>query len=297
MRCLSPIKVDGRYFNCGRCHACRINYTSGWTLRCLYELSNWDNASFVTLTYNNEHLPLDYGLDGTAPTKFFKRLRKNLDGRKIKYYLCGEYGDTYGRPHYHAIIYGLDCYNDKDRQILADSWPLCDEFLFDKNHNGMLPVCREDIAYVCGYVQKKLNGFLAEEKYGNRKRPFSRVSRGIGLDFALKNQERLINNGFTYLNATKIAIPRYLRDKLGIVQSEVIDNGLSIERLEKENAEIAKAFREDMQRHGTWYPDNLTMMSYRFERWYENCEFAFSKQIERDYLAKKSMQNGLRRYI
>ncbi|QRV61822.1 replication initiator protein [Microvirus sp.] len=297
MKCKQTIKVDGRYFNCGRCHACRINYTSAWTLRCLYELSMWDSASFVTLTYNDAHLPKDYGLDGKAPALFFKRLRKNLPKRKIKYYLCGEYGDTYGRPHYHAIIYGLDCYSDTDRQALADSWTLCDDFLFDKNHNGMLPVCREDIAYVCGYVQKKLNGSLAEEKYGDRLRPFSRVSNGIGLDFALKNQERLKNNGFTYLNKQKIAIPRYLRDKLGIVQSEIVSTELSVERLEKENAEIAKAFREDMQRRGTWYPDNLTMMTHRFERWYENAEFAFSKQIERDYLVKKSLQNGCLRYI
>lgn len=297
MKCTQPIKVNGRYFNCGRCHACRINYTSAWTLRCLYELSVWDSASFVTLTYNKAHVPQDYGLDGKAPTLFFKRLRKNLPGRKIKYYLCGEYGGTFDRPHYHAIIYGLDSYSKSDRQALIDSWTLCDEFLFDKNHQGMLPVCREDIAYVCGYVQKKLNGSLAEKEYGDRLRPFSRVSRGIGLDFALKNQERLKNNGFTYLNKNKIAIPRYLRDKLGIIQSEVISTDFSLERIEQENAEIAKAFEQDMRKRGTWYPDNLTMMSYRFERWYENCEFAFSKQIERDYLAKKSLQNGCLRYI
>lgn len=302
MRCTSPIIVHGQQFNCGHCHACRINYTSQWTIRCLYELSQWKAASFITLTYDDMHLPKDYGLHPEDLRDFWKRLRFNIQNeyqekKKIKYFACGEYGDSFGRPHYHAIVYGLDSYSELDRKILTQSWSLCDPYMFDKNrkHNGMLEVCREDIAYVCGYVQKKLSGSLAEEKYQGRQAPFSRCSQGLGLDFALANEERLKDNGFTYLGKQKIAIPRYLREKLDISQKELINSDLALKLDEKHLKAVSEQFEKDMKARGTWYPENLTMMSIRFERWYDDCQFALSRQIERDYLQRKKITS--QRYI
>lgn len=299
MKCTSPVTVHGNSFNCGRCHACRVNYTSMWTLRLLYELSNWSAASFVTLTYDDEHLPNNGSLNPKDLTDFWKRLRKNLvneyhDGRKIKYYACGEYGDRTKRPHYHAIIFGLDNYSDLDRQILIDSWSKCDPLRFDKNlkKSGMLPVCREDIAYVCGYVQKKLSGELAEKEYGDKVRPFSRVSNGMGLDFAYEHQERLCNNGFTYLNSKKIALPRYFRDKLGVSQKELIKSKKTLAQYERENQEIFKLFEKEMKQKNTWYPENTTMMAIRFERWYDDFNFTLSRMVERDFNQLKKIKGG-----
>ena len=89
---------------CGHCLACRIARTREWTVRLLHESEFWEDTIFVTLTYDDEHLPSDRSLVPRDLTLFFKRLRKDLGDRKIKYYACGEYGDTFGRPHYHAII-------------------------------------------------------------------------------------------------------------------------------------------------------------------------------------------------
>jgi len=36
-----------------------------------------------------------------------KRLRKHYSGRTIRYYMCGEYGENMGRPHYHAVFFNL----------------------------------------------------------------------------------------------------------------------------------------------------------------------------------------------
>lgn len=277
-----------------------------WTIRCLYELDNWDSASFITLTYDNEHLPEDFSLHPEHLTQFWKNVRQAIPGRKIKYYACGEYGEKvdslrpwikHGRPHMHAIVYGLDSYNDDDRDLVYRCWSKCEQFMFDKNRkqNGMLPVCREDIAYTCGYVQKKLNGELGSEIYGDRKAPFSRVSHGIGLDFALKNQERLINNGFTYLNGKKIAVPRYFREKLGMSQREYLNNNnLELETVEHNAAYLWNLFETDQRKKGIWNPDNLTMTSYRFERWLSDFEFSLAKRVERDYLQKKHLTS---RYI
>ena len=42
--------------------------------------------------------------------KFIKRLRKDYD---IKYFACGEYGDKTLRPHFHAILFGVNFSDDK----------------------------------------------------------------------------------------------------------------------------------------------------------------------------------------
>lgn len=294
MKCLKPVEVDGKTFNCGSCLNCRINYTSAWTLRCLYELADWESASFITLTYDDLHLPSNYGLVADETTRFFKRLRKYLNnespGRKIKYYACGEYGERTKRPHYHAIVFGLDSYSDSDREILRDSWPYCEPWMFDKSrgrNSAMQPVTKDDIAYVTGYVQKKLKGELAEKEYFDKGilPPFSRVSHGMGLNFALKNKERLVNNGYTYLGRQKIGIPRYFCEKFGVSKSELLEvkNDMPLDKLEAGNTALFKLFKEEMIKKRTWYPDNLSMMAIRFERWYQDFNFSFAHQIEQDY--------------
>lgn len=295
MKCLSPITVHGNEFNCGRCHACRINYTSSWTLRMLYELANWDSASFVTLTYDDEHLPKDRGLHPEHLKKFWKDIRYDLGKeRHIKYYACGEYGDKTKRPHYHAIIYGLNPFEDKDRKLISDNWTLCDPFLFDKNRKEqtIAYVCREDIAYVAGYVQKKLNGDMAVEEYGDKVRPFSRCSQGLGLDFAMMNADRLINNGYTFLNGHKIGVPRYFREKLGISQREIAQSVNTKNFLEDTNA-LIDTFQREMVRKGMWCPEHPETMARRFERWLNDFNFSLARQAERDFHQKQRMISKL----
>lgn len=171
---------------------CRLNRTAEWTMRLSHELQSWKNGVFVTLTYNDEHLPrLDNGQSTLVKSdlqKFFKRLRKRLGSeRRIKYFACGEYGsaDYTERPHYHAIIYGLDATNQDDRKAIIDSWKCCDPQLFDwrTKHNAIDIANAYDIAYVAGYVQKKLYGKQGKEYYGERLPPFSLMSQGLGLSF------------------------------------------------------------------------------------------------------------------
>lgn len=224
---------------------CRINKTSEWTLRLMYELqSNYeDGASFLTLTFNDENLPTNYTINKRDTTLFFKRLRQNLyrEFREfapdIKYYAVGEYGDAqkiyysygaekpHGRPHYHAIVFGLDNFNDKHREIVRKSWTLCEPWFFDierGRESGMQEVTVDDIRYVAGYCQKKLYGKEGVRVYGTATPPFSVCSNGLGLDFALQNKERLVENGYTFLKNKKIGIPRYFCDKFGVKKSDLI---------------------------------------------------------------------------
>lgn len=220
MDCTNPIELHytecgtlkGRLVPCGKCLACRIAKTREWSLRLLYELKTCDfNASFITLTYDNEHLPLDIGLHKKDLQDFWKRLRKDLDF-KIKYYACGEYGDKNSRPHYHAIIFGLK--PDKVlEKLLIDNWSYCDSlrFTFGKGYGSVTP---DSIGYVTGYVRKKLSGDLAKQVYGDKQPPFACCSRGLGLGFALENAERIKKDGYCMFNGSKLSIPRYFLNKL-----------------------------------------------------------------------------------
>ena len=77
---------------------CRIARAREWSTRLVQELGFWDQALFVTLTYDDDHLPGDLSVSIDELQRFFKRLRKSLCGRKLMYYACGEYGENFGRP-------------------------------------------------------------------------------------------------------------------------------------------------------------------------------------------------------
>lgn len=220
---------------CQKCMACRIQKTSEWAIRLMLELPTWNyEASFITLTYDDEHLPHDLSLKSDDLCKFWKRLRKDYS-KPIKYYACGEYGDSelkywspgalkpHGRPHYHAIVFGFG-YNEENRRIIKDNWRLCSEERFDysrskKQEQGFAPVTPDDIRYTTGYIQKKLSGDMAKEQYGTAIAPFSRSSRGLGLQYALEHQEEL-NERKLKFEGRNITIPRYFLKKLDLVSSD-----------------------------------------------------------------------------
>lgn len=316
MQCLNPFEKDGNTFNCGHCVNCRINRTSEWSLRLLYELSCHyeDGASFLTLTYNDENLPADKGLEKEELQKFFKRLRKNLQSKyhefapKILYYAIGEYGTKeliykspgavkcHGRPHYHAIVFGLNNWNDEHREIVRKSWTLCEPWFFDKERgrkSGMQEVTTDDIQYVCGYVQKKLYGEMSVSVYGESTPPFSISSQGLGLKFAMQNKARLLNNGYTMFKGHKVSVPRYFCEKFGIKKGDLITDKVSVEKLKKENNYIFEKFKADMKKQNTWYPENETMMSHRFLLWYERKLWTFARDIEYEYQQRAKMRGKL----
>jgi hypothetical protein len=126
-----------------------------------------DQNMFVTLTYDEEHLPLDQGLNHEHFQKFMKRLRKYAwryhDGKKISYYMCGEYGDKFGRPHYHAIIFGLEMPDVKKYGKLYNSEIL--QNIWGMGYTSIGTVTLESAAYVARYIMKKITGDQAEDHY------------------------------------------------------------------------------------------------------------------------------------
>lgn len=192
---------------CGHCIACRIARTREWTVRLLHESEFWSDTCFVTLTYDDDHLPPNRSLVPRDLTLFFKRLRKDIEGIDVlglKYYACGEYGDTFGRPHYHAIIFGL---SPKDKKLIEDNWKLG----FVKIGCVTYDSCR----YVAGYVQKKLYG-KASKEYDEKGivAPFSRMSKGIGQRYIDKYWNKLYDMNTVTVRGVPMGLPRYYQKKL-----------------------------------------------------------------------------------
>ena len=103
---------------CGNCIGCNLSRFLDWSCRIMCEQStrHWFHdlpySSFITLTYSDEHLPAGKSVSPAELSAFMDRLRSfyadHFYMRDIKFFACGEYGEQFGRPHYHIILLGVD---------------------------------------------------------------------------------------------------------------------------------------------------------------------------------------------
>lgn len=220
---------------CGQCIGCRLEKARQWAMRCMHEASLHEENCFITLTYNNQNLPRDLSVHKRDVQLFFKRLRKKLDGKSIKYYACGEYGDkggrrmlygpdALGRPHYHACLFG---------HVFPDSEVLhAGHYNYFKNHfkqskdftlynsqeladiwgNGFVTIGEltfESAGYVARYCMKKITGEKKAEHYGNKNPEFALISKGIGREWFKKYKTDCYPKDFVTLNGRKMKPPIY----------------------------------------------------------------------------------------
>lgn len=153
---------------CGQCLGCRLERSRQWAVRLLHEKTQHDLAVFVTLTYDDDHLPEDGSLHKEHFQLFMKRLRKR-HGAQIRYFHCGEYGEQGRRPHYHAILFGIDFADRKLHSTNGSGNKLYSSDTLAKTwgHGFCLigDVTFESAAYVARYVVKKVTGEMAESHY------------------------------------------------------------------------------------------------------------------------------------
>lgn len=163
--------------SCGGCYACRINKRRVWTGRILLESYFYPETSFVTLTYEDSHIPQIDGLqvlDKSHFKRFIREFGRTSFGPNFRWYGVGEYGDESMRPHYHFILFGVGvgwrneiAYAwsekiDKDHvtsKMVRDGRVLADGTKFRQmfGHITMEPLIAERAAYACGYVVKKMS--------------------------------------------------------------------------------------------------------------------------------------------
>lgn len=106
---------------CDQCVGCRVRRRMELALRLEHESQFHDHAWFVTLTYNDEHLPENGSVDIKAIPVFIRALRQKMRPQKIRYFAVSEYGGQLGRAHYHLILFGPD-FPDKKISYVKPSY-------------------------------------------------------------------------------------------------------------------------------------------------------------------------------
>lgn len=198
----------------------------------MQELKNNANAYFITLTYDEESIPIVNILTGECDIRgktsdecigtlrkkdvqdFLKRLRSRISPRKIRYYLCGEYGTRTSRPHYHAIIFGDENLRrarlpsdipTSVEQLIRDCWQLDGKTI---GFTDVQDITDNRIYYVAKYITK------SNTNLDGLQPPFSLMSRkpAIGdsyTKYASKDRPFVVNE-----KGHKLALPRYYKKKL-----------------------------------------------------------------------------------
>lgn len=231
---------DIQLIPCNQCLDCRIKRSQEWANRCVLEANQYKHNYFITLTYDDEHLitntrytvsrqtgELGYFADLNLEdfTKFKKRLIENIyretGHRGVRFFMCGEYGSQFSRPHFHSLLFNCPlpdiklhskvnmkgfkyCYYTSE--ILSKSW--------DKGFVMIGEFCWETAAYVARYVTKKLHSgeekeyqrFCALNEVEPLTAEFINMSRKPGIarayydnnkDKIYKNDNIVISNGRT----------------------------------------------------------------------------------------------------
>lgn len=224
MACFSRWKGNGRLLSCGRCIGCRLEKSRQWAVRCMHESKLHKENCFVTLTYADNPIslvPRDLQL-------FWKRLRKLVPDRKIRYFAGGEYGEEKRRPHYHACLFGFDfadrvyyrksgAFDLDTSALLARAWP--------HGFSTVADFSFETAAYVARYVCEKVDLKGADDMYEHIDLEtgeitpvhpeFGRMSLrpGIGADWYKKFSSDVFPSDEVIVNGRVCRPPRYY-DKL-----------------------------------------------------------------------------------
>lgn len=238
---------------CGQCIGCRLDRARDWAVRCVHEAQMHEDNCFLTLTYEDEHLPPYEGLSKRDLQLFFKRLRKRLG--KLRYFACGEYGEQFGRPHYHVILFGKDFADKKPLTDVLFESDLLSE-VWGKGLCSIGEVSFESAGYVARYSMKKVSGKedrAANAGSGHYVKPcvytgelmpvipeYNTMSLkpGIGRSWLEKYHRDVFPDDFVVIAGRKFPAPQYYLTQLNQPQSTFYDPDLHQKILEKRTAKL-----------------------------------------------------------
>jgi len=223
---------------CRRCIGCRAAKTKEWAVRCVHEAQLYENNSFITLTYADEHMPADGSVNHRHWQLFFKKLRKKFQSQIIRFYMAAEYGEKLGRPHYHALLFNLAF---EDRQLWKDQngtrlyhSPTLTK-TWGKGFCSIGEVNLKTAAYVARYIMKKMTGDIAETHYQKidtltgeiyQVEPeYNQMSRmpGIGKGWFEKYKSDVYPDDFIIINGQKLSTPNYYFQQLKALEPDFAD--------------------------------------------------------------------------
>lgn len=222
MQCLHPLDVrnpkTGSYMlvPCGKCPACLHRRQNEWAYRLMLEdVYSPTPTYFGTLTYEDSNLEInDKGLPTLNPStlsSFLKRTRQKLFrdyGCTVRWFACGEYGDTFLRPHYHFMLYDCTAPFNELQAIIEQMWP-----------NGFVTlsyITPQRAKYVAKYTIKQLT-----DTFEDVVPPFATMTRRPAFGRAVFNDSKQIDKwrnlrSFTVydIQGTPYNMPRYIRERV-----------------------------------------------------------------------------------
>lgn len=276
--CLRPFRVEvtrnsvtvPMYIGCGRCVLCMQANKNQWVFRLEQTAKHSKFNYFVTLTYDDEHLP-EIGDNGSYNiTCFLKRVRKKTQlPENFKYYFCTELGEKYGRLHHHAILFNTGCSFLKIREIIKRDWPYGFIDVKEVNSNRIKYVTkycvqmefRKKVFKWHGY---ELNSDGVPEYVVKKEKPVNyfvrRVSHGMGIEFLTPSMVEYLRrrgDGTFYDNGYLKQLPRYYLEKVfqGEELEKIRDNRFNHKALQSYE-ELEKYSEYNFAR--SWISDGLT---------------------------------------
>lgn len=236
-----PILFDCRLeLPCRVCLECTKARANEWALRCSLEAEEYEPQTnfFVTLTYNDDNIPLNWcyrydsktdshiphavpTLSKTDTFKFMKHLRtsmkRDFDHDGIRFFMCGEYGTKFGRPHYHYCFFNLPL---NDLYLSGFSKTGCPMYRspylerhWKKGFVTVQPFSIETARYTAQYCCKKLN--KKDSFVAGREMEFINMSRrpAIGARYFFRNMEDLMSCKVTNTNDVVVSSDIYRSQK------------------------------------------------------------------------------------
>lgn len=196
---------------CTTCHGCIKQQAATWAFRCKREATYHEHNAFTTLTYDDPHLPIT--LSKRHLQLFLKRLRFHAN-TTIRFFATGEYGEHNHRPHYHAILFGVNGLLGTDGpRMVQEAWRM--------GNTETTPATDRRIAYCAGYSQKKLGDFKLQKEERidpatgelyHWQPPFYQMSRGGRNGCGIGGLERqYVDSWRLYAidDGNKLPVPRY----------------------------------------------------------------------------------------
>lgn len=231
---------------CGQCYECRLKRSREWAIRCVHESKSHKDNCFITLSYRD--MPAGASLNYSDFQKFMRRLRKAWPNDTIRFYMCGEYGETNPatkrvdgglyRPHFHACLFGFN-FPDREPLRLIDNPGLYKskqlEVLWPHGFHSIGEVTFESAAYIARYCVQKVNGAKAMWHYmyvdpdtgeiSWRNPEFNHMSLkpGIGRDWFEKYHPEVYASDSVIIRGKETKPPRYYDKKFAEIDEAAFD--------------------------------------------------------------------------
>ncbi len=230
---------------CGNCPACRLAKANEWATRIECESKTWKGIGcFITLTYNNENLPINENGYQTLVKKhiqdFKKRLRKYIATKNeavyewenprnkkiekpIRTFECGEYGPKKGRPHYHMLVFNwipkdMKYYKQENEYPLFKSKKL--QKIWGKGFITVGTITYKSASYVARYTMKKAGIAKVEREYYDAYEPDEETGKMV-MKTKYRNKKGLIEPEFLSMSTANGLGKKYFIENM----DKIAENG------------------------------------------------------------------------